>query len=74
MEGWTDEGGRVDGVAFAWMTRANSGLLIPVLSTLPLFLLTNLTVAIDAQVDITITYTHSKFIEEKREAAGTFSE
>lgn len=35
--------GRVDGVAFAWMTRANSGLLIPVPSTLPLFLLANST-------------------------------
>jgi len=39
-------GGREDGVAFAWMTRANSGLLILVSSTLPLFLLANPTVAL----------------------------
>lgn len=31
-----------DGVAFAWMPRANSGLLIPVPYALPLFLLVTL--------------------------------
>lgn len=38
--------GRVNGVALAWMTRANSGLLILVPSTLPLFLLANSTAAV----------------------------
>ena len=39
-------GGRVNRVALAWMTRANSGLLIPVPSTLPLFLLANSTATV----------------------------
>lgn len=58
---WRDrqkKGGRGEGGGFAWTTRANSGLLIQVPSTLP----RSLRGAIDGQVDITITYTHTQHL------------
>lgn len=70
MEGWTQEvEGVVDGVAFAWMTRANSGLLIQVLSTLPLFLPANSAAMVKRQLALSpmhIALNLTEFTSEER--------